>query len=341
MMGNKEAVKAILEGKPVDRIPVIHNIMTLSATRYGYSVPEIMMDPNKYVECVLGTKNKLGYDGVMSGGMLAHKMDIAGHLPNSEGVVTGTGDDTIHCMEDIEKLKPFDIDKCMSLKGTLANIAMINEMEPDTPHYVAMYPPTGMAFDLIGAKLAFKSMVKNPEFFKAVSEAVEEMNFQVAKACWDAGVDYLWFPEPNFGGACISRKTYERCISESNIRFFNRLHDAGIKFIIHTCGPYDDRFDLVLKEKANGWHLSDTITKNVVEKYGDQVALMGNIPCVPVLFEGTEEQVYDFTYNDCIVGSKYGRFICAGDCDLAPPTSDENIIASVKAAKDAEKELYG
>ena len=31
MMGNKEAVKAILEGKPVDRIPVIHNIMTLSA----------------------------------------------------------------------------------------------------------------------------------------------------------------------------------------------------------------------------------------------------------------------------------------------------------------------
>ena len=340
MMGNKEAVKAILEGKPVDRIPVIHNIMTLSAVRYGYSVPEILMDPNKYVECVLGTKNKLGYDGVMSGGAMI-TMDLAGHLPNAEGRISMDGADTVHCLEDIEKLNFFEIDQSMVLKGLFANIAMINEMEPDTPHYVAMYPPTGIAFDLIGAKLAFKSMVKNPEFFKGVAKALEDIEFEVAKAVWDAGVDYLWFPEPNFGGACISRKTYERCISESNIRFFNRLHDAGIKFIIHTCGPYDDRFDLVLKEKANGWHLSDTITANVVEKYGDQVALMGNIPCVPVLFEGTPESVYDFTYNDCKVGSKYGRFICAGDCDLAPPTSDENIIASVKAAKDVEKELYG
>lgn len=341
MMGNKEAVKAILEGKSVNKIPVIHNIMTLSATRYGYTVPEIMMDPHKYVECVLGTKKKLGYDGVMAGGMMGHAADIAGHLPNSTGEISRDGADTIHCMEDIEKLKPFEIDKCMNLKGTLANIALIQEAEPDTPMYVAMYPPTGMAFNLIGATLAFKSMVKRPDFFKAVAEAVEDMNFEVAKAVWDAGVDFLWYPEPNFGGACISRRTYERCISESNIRFFNRLHDAGIKFVIHTCGPYDDRFDLVLKEKANAWHISDTITKDVVEKYGDKIALIGNIPCVPILFEGTEEKVYDFTYNDCIVGSKYGKFISSGDCDIAPSTTDENIKAAVKAARDAEKALYG
>lgn len=339
MIGNKDAVKAILEGKSVNKIPVIMNIMTLSAARYGYSVPEIMQDPKKYVECVVGTKRKLGYDGVMAGGMMGYKADIAGHLPDSEGIVTGTGADTIHCIEDIEKLKPFEIDKCMNLKGTLVNISLILKEEPDAPMYVAMYPPTGMAFDLIGAKLAFKSMVKNPEFFKKVAEAVEDMNFQVCEALWNAGIDFLWFPEPNFGGACISRKTYEKCISESNIRFFNRLRDAGIKFVIHTCGPYDDRFDLVLKENANAWHISDTITKDVVDKYGDKVAIIGNIPCVPVLFEGTKEQVYEYTYNDCMVGSKYGKFISSGDCDLAPATTDENVMAAVKAARDAEKEL--
>ena len=42
MMGKREAVKAILEGKGADRIPVIMNAFSLPVTRYGYTMPEVM-----------------------------------------------------------------------------------------------------------------------------------------------------------------------------------------------------------------------------------------------------------------------------------------------------------
>ena len=42
MMGKREAVKAILEGKGADRIPVIMNAFSLPVARYGYTMPEVM-----------------------------------------------------------------------------------------------------------------------------------------------------------------------------------------------------------------------------------------------------------------------------------------------------------
>ena len=36
-----------------------------------------------------------------------------------------------------------------------------------------------------------------------------------------------------------------------------------------------------------------------------------------------------------------GRFILSGDCDLPPQTPDENIRAAVRAAREAEKVLFG
>lgn len=61
-------------------------------------------------------------------------------------------------------------------------------------------------------------MVKNVELFRALSDYIEDAVVESCKIIMDAGVDFLWFPTPNFGGYCILRKTYEKCISESNIR---------------------------------------------------------------------------------------------------------------------------
>ena len=184
-------------------------------------------------------------------------------------------------------------------------------------------------------------LVKNPELFRAISDYVEDAVVESCKVLTDAGVDFLWFPTPNFGGYCISRRSYEKCISESNIRALKRIKDDGAPIVLHTCGLYDDRFDLVLNESGDAWHISDTSTKKIKEEYGDKVALMGSIPCVSVLLEGTEEEVYQFSYKECMDAAKDGRFILSGDCDVPPSTPDENMRAAIRAAKDAEKVLFG
>lgn len=339
MMTKREAVRAILDGTGSDYIPVIMNIVSFSAARYGYEMPEILMSAEKYCECVMGTQQELGYDGFCGGLCVFQEMEVAGQLLSYEtGQPSGDGQDTIHSLEDLDKLAPFDAKKSMALNAVLANIKIMRETHPEEPIYVIMYPPTGMAFDLMGARFAFKNMVKKPELFKAIAQRCEDIQYQLSLALWEAGVDFIWYPEPNFGGACISRKTYERCVSESNIRFFNKLRDAGVRFVIHTCGPYNDRFDLVYKEGGHAWHLSDTETKPVVDEWGGKMSFMGNLPCVACLLNMNEDEVYQRAYNDCMLAG--GRLILSGDCDLAPATKDENIRACVRAARDAEKVLF-
>lgn len=341
MMTPREAVKEILEGRSADIIPVVMNADSLPPARYGYSAADLQSDPEKGIECKIGTRRDLGYDGLCAGGYLGVSAVMAGHLPNPAGIVTGVGAESIQKMEDLEKLNPYDPEKDMMLKGLLYKIEKFHELEPDQPVYVIAFNPAGAAFELFGGRHAFRTMVKDPELYKAAAKALEPGLIQACNILTDAGVDFIWIPMPNFGGYCISRDMYINCISESNIRFNTAIMEhPGAHLVIHTCGLYDDRFDLVAKEKGQAWHISDTKTSKVKNEWGDQVAIMGNIPSVPMLLEKDAQANYDFAYEECIENAKDGRFILSADCDVSPLTPDDHIEAVVRAARDAEKVLF-
>ena len=47
MMGKREALHAILNGQRADRIPVIMNAFSLPVARYGYTMAQVMQQPDK------------------------------------------------------------------------------------------------------------------------------------------------------------------------------------------------------------------------------------------------------------------------------------------------------
>ncbi|TJX13748.1 hypothetical protein E9840_08485 [Tissierella creatinini] len=340
MLNKREIVKNILELKETPHIPVILNCFTFSVANYGYKMSEVLNNPEKWAESIMVTREKIGSDGLCGGLYNGFMASIAGHLKNSDGITSETGEDTIHSLKDLDKLRSYNPETCINLNNILKTIELMRKEQPDEPIYVIIRNPAHTAFYLMGGKNAFRCMAKEPELFIKLSDTLEDILFSGVLKLIDAGVDFLWSPMPNFSGYCISRKTYEKCCWRSNIKYNKRIHDAGAKLVIHTCGKYDDRFDLVLEEYGDGWHISDTVTRKIKEKYGDKVALMGNIPCSSVLMEGTPEEVYKVAYEDCISGGKNGGFILSGDCDLSPLTPMENIKQVVKAAKDAEKVFY-
>lgn len=338
----RQVIKDLLNGKKCEHLLHIPNILTLSAAKYGYNMADIMSDPLKYTECVIGYRKKIGYDGLIGGLFAASvKEMMAGHLPNSDGAVTGNGEDTIHTEEDLEKLRSYDYKSDHFLKNIAKNINILREKEPDEPIYVIFGPPVQLALALMGDRFGYKAMVRQPEIFDKVVAKVESYLLDAVKALWDMDIDYLWEPIPSFSGLCISRKTYESRISPANQRFNERLLSYGAKIVIHTCGNFNDRFDLVAKEHAQGWHVSLVDTKTVVDQYANQVVIIGNLPCVDVILDSTPEEVYKAAYKDAMVGGASGRFILSGDCDLSPRTSDDNMFAIQKAVEDANKVLWG
>ena len=131
MMTKREAVRAILDGRGADRIPVIMNAFSLPVMQYGYTMPEVMMSPEKMTECMVGTRKRLGYDGLCAGAYGGIAAMMGGHLPDSEGNVTGMGEDVVHSMEDIKKLAPYDAEKCPMLKTLVNTIKLMRETEPE------------------------------------------------------------------------------------------------------------------------------------------------------------------------------------------------------------------
>ena len=59
MMTKREAVRAILDGTGADRIPVIMNAFSLPVMQYGYTMPEVLMSPEKMTEGMVGTRKRL------------------------------------------------------------------------------------------------------------------------------------------------------------------------------------------------------------------------------------------------------------------------------------------
>ena len=123
--------------------------------------------------------------------------------------------------------------------------------------------------------------------------------------------------------------------------FSQTVRELGARLIIHTCGNWNDRFDLVMQEKANCLHVSECDLSAIYRQYGKETALMGQIPSAPVMLFGSPEQVYQAAYADCMMAGGHGRFILSPDCGMPPNVSDDNIRAMVQAARDAEKALWG
>ena len=94
--------------------------------------------------------------------------------------------------------------------------------------------------------------------------------------------------------------------------------EVDCKVVLHTCGLYDDRLDLVLDEQGDAWHLADTSTKKIKDLYGDKVSLMGTIPSVHVMMEYEPDELYKFAYQECMDGAKDRRFILSADCHIPP-----------------------
>lgn len=58
-----------------------HECIFLPVMRYGYTMPEAAMSPEKLTECMVGTRQALGYDGLCVGAYGGIAAMMGGHLP--------------------------------------------------------------------------------------------------------------------------------------------------------------------------------------------------------------------------------------------------------------------
>ncbi|MFA0759890.1 MAG: hypothetical protein NOOUEUKL_002574, partial [Candidatus Fervidibacter sp.] len=120
-------------------------------------------------------------------------------------------------------------------------------------------------------------------------------------------------------------------------RSIDAAHDEGVPFIKHTDGNIWAILDDLVQagidaldpiEPAAGMDIGE-----VKAKYGDRIAVIGNVDCSFVLTRGTVEEVEEAVKETIAKASPGGGHILASSNSIHPAVKPENYRAMVEAAR--------
>ncbi len=147
-----------------------------------------------------------------------------------------------------------------------------------------------------------------------------------------SGDDYA-----NQNGTVMSPQHFRQFVLPYLKRSIDAAHDEGVPFIKHTDGNIWAILDDLVQagidaldpiEPAAGMDIGE-----VKAKYGDRIAVIGNVDCSFVLTRGTVEEVEEAVKETIAKASPGGGHILASSNSIHPAVKPENYKAMVEAAR--------
>ena len=241
----------------------------------------------------------------------------------------------INDMDEAEALEIPVVGSCRS--GLYVDaIKKASELITDRPIFAGTIGPFSLAARLLDVSEIMVDCYDDPDMVHLVLEKATAFLIEYSKAYKAAGAHGIMMAEPVAG---LLSPALE---AEFSAPYVKQIVDAvqDDEFIIcyHNCGDNTPLMvDSILSTGAKAYHFGNAIDmKAMVEKFPEDVLVMGNVDPAGVLRLGTPEIVRAETLrimNDCC---NHQNFVISSGCDIPPMTPWENI----KAFFDAVDEYY-
>ena len=147
----------------------------------------------------------------------------------------------------------------------------------------------------------------------------------------DPPPEIIWLSE-DLGeklGPIMSPKFLQKYIYPWHKKICNVVHKNGSKIILHSCGNIRKLIPDFIESGFDGLNpIQSTVPMDIFEiheKFGDKITLVGNVP-MPLLTNGTIEEVKDYTIKLIKNLGPGGGFIMAADHSIPPNTIPANYI---------------
>ena len=232
----------------------------------------------------------------------------------------------INDMDEAEALNIPEVGSCRS--GLYVDaIKKASELITDRPIFAGTIGPFSLAARLLDVSEIMVDCYDDPDMVHLVLEKATAFLIEYSKAYKAAGANGIMMAEPVAGLLSPSLE------AEFSAPYVKQIVDAvqDDEFIIcyHNCGDNTPLMvDSILSTGAKAYHFGNAIDmKAMVEKFPDDVLIMGNVDPAGVLRMGTPETVKSETLrimNDCC---NHKNFVISSGCDIPPMTPWENIQA--------------
>ncbi len=331
-----ERIKATMNRKETDRVPVVPQTIYCGIRYAGFKVGKCFVDVEEYVQSQLQCLEDFGWDAAwVVGGVDIVAVALGAKTRYYEDDAPLIIDHPIKTREDLERIRTIDVMAQEQIQNRLRCTSELRKaVSKDVAIFALMRAPYNTSCMLRGVECLYRNMISDPGFVTEILEFATEKSIEHALALTEAGADVVWMGNSVAGGLTISRKHYEQFAHPYSKRAFHKLKANGVTTVLHTCGDWNDRFDLVVEEGADCWHVSDYADLGALkERYGDRVALMGNVGSVRVM-TGSPEEVAEESRKCIQAAGSNGGFILSADCAVPRDAPKDNMMAMAKAARD-------
>jgi MtaA/CmuA family methyltransferase len=327
-MNSRERVLAMIQGKPVDRLPLMVITMMFAADQIGRKYGEYALDHRVLVEAQIRTAEKFGLD-----------------------YVSGISDPAREAADLGATIKYFDnqppaIDECNAFLHDKAVLARLEVPDPaatrrmgDRIQAMALFRervgrqfpiegwvegPCAQGADLRGINTLMMDFFDDPPFVRDLFAFVVELEHRFAARQVEAGADIIGVGDA--AASLVGPQIYEEFVWPYEKELIDRIHALGAAVRLHICGNIRKSLAKVGQLGADIVDIDFPVTmEDARREIGRGQVLLGNIDPVRILKEGAPSGVRAaLAACHAAAGSKY---ILGAGCEVPRGTPEANFLA--------------
>jgi uroporphyrinogen decarboxylase len=174
----------------------------------------------------------------------------------------------------------------------------------------------------------------NPSFVRDLQEFCLPKCIDFAEEMAKAGADVVVFTNPIANTGCISRQMYESQVHPFTKRLYRVTKEKQVKVGFHSCGLWDDRFDLLIEEAPDVLWPDKVDIGWLKRKYGGSVCILGNVKTTEIMLQGTPDQVKTEALKCLREAAGQGGYLLGADCVLPRDVPADNVRALIDTARE-------
>ncbi|UJS17114.1 MAG: MtaA/CmuA family methyltransferase [Candidatus Jettenia sp.] len=334
-MIEKERLLKVLQGKHVDRTPVIcpGGMMTMASrevmVKTGCQWPAVHRDAKKMAELSIAMRSETGMENLgIPFCMTVEAEAFGGEVEDGDET---TEPNIVHyplkSVKQWKNLKELDPYKDGRLPTILECTAIVSRKVPDTPVIGNLVGPFSLATSLIEAMTLFKALLREPDDVHGLLSFLIKNSIKYGKALINNGADLIVISDPSATGEILGPKLFKEFAIPYLNRMINHIHMFEKLVIVHICGDISAIYGPLNELDAECISVDSAVNIKEARAMIPGKKLMGNVSTI-LLQKGPILHIQKISKNLLDLGVD----ILAPACGLSAKTPVRHIKAMTEAA---------
>ena len=332
-MNSYERCLAMLQGGPVDRLPVMPITMMFAADQIGCPYGQYTTDYRLLVEGQLAVAEKFHFDHVSVISDPSREASAFGAAIQYFDNQPPAPEESRAFLTDKSALSKLDIDKAMAGTRVLDRIDGVRLLKEKVKGERLIEGwvegPCAEAADLRGINRLMMDFFDDPSFIRKLFELSVEMGLRFAQAQIEAGADIIGVGDA--AASLVGPDLYDEFVLPYERRLVDGIHKAGGLVRLHICGNISLLLNGIGSLDCDMIDVDSMVSLSKARTaVGEWPVLAGNISPVDILMNGTPESIQS-ALEECYQAAG-PRYIVAAGCEIPRTTPPENVAALAEFA---------